>query len=334
VTKYTSDNSNFGADGPFFRIIREGLAGLADGEDYFDLLADDVVVEYVISVPGYPRRVAGRQAVINLYSGYDDYMAVHTADNLRVYRDPEASVAVLEYEVHGESVLTGRPYNNRFASIITIKDRKDAGDYAMNPQRDGQVQDRPDSFPGSFEVPCADACDGEVGSRACLVSERLLFVGRLLVGGNGVGGECFSFLAQAGLVVLGQGRPRVAGVVELPGPGEVAHAADLVQVIAGELLAQIRRAGDGLPARCAVAEARPGARFQAGQPDGDRSRGPRELLAGLGVFQCLARTVRPVGDQGLEPPHPGGERGVLGVVGAQQGSAGVGHRRVRVAEVV
>ena len=124
MTKYTRDSSNFGADGPFFRTIREGLQGLARGEDYFDLLADDVVVEYVISVPGYPRRVEGRQAVIDLYSGYDDYMTVHTADNLRVYRDPEASVVVLEYEVHGESVLTGRPYNNHFASIITIKDRK------------------------------------------------------------------------------------------------------------------------------------------------------------------------------------------------------------------
>jgi hypothetical protein len=33
---------------------------------------------------------------------------VHDADNLRVYRDPEASVVVLEYEVHGESVQTGR----------------------------------------------------------------------------------------------------------------------------------------------------------------------------------------------------------------------------------
>lgn len=124
MTRYIRDGSNFGADGPFFRVIREGLEGLAEGEDYFDLLADDVVFEYVISVPGYPRRVEGRQGVIDLYSGYDDYMTVHTADNLRVYRDPEASVAVLEYEVHGESVLTGRPYNNRFVSIITVKDHK------------------------------------------------------------------------------------------------------------------------------------------------------------------------------------------------------------------
>jgi ketosteroid isomerase-like protein len=124
VTKYTADGSNFGADGPFFAVIREGLKGLVDGEDYFDLLADDVVVEYVISVPGYPRRVEGRQGVIDLYRGYDDYMTVHAADNLRVYRDTEASVVVLEYEVHGKSVGTGRPYHNRFASIITVKDAK------------------------------------------------------------------------------------------------------------------------------------------------------------------------------------------------------------------
>jgi uncharacterized protein len=124
VTKYTSDSAPFGADSPFFRVIRDGLTGLADGEDYFDLLADDVVFEYVISVPGYPRRVEGRQNVIDLYRGYGDFMTMHTADNLRVYRDLEASVVVLEYEVHGEAVHTGRPYNNRFVSIITVKNRK------------------------------------------------------------------------------------------------------------------------------------------------------------------------------------------------------------------
>ncbi len=124
MTKYTDEKSNFGADGPFFRIIREGLEGFADGEDYFDLLAEDVVFEYVISVPGYPRRVEGRQNIIDLYSNYDNYMTVRTVDNLRVYRDREASVVVLEYEVHGESVQTGRPYNNHFVSVITIEDEK------------------------------------------------------------------------------------------------------------------------------------------------------------------------------------------------------------------
>jgi uncharacterized protein len=124
MTKYTNDSSNFGADGPFFRVIQQGLKGLVDGDDYFDLLADDVVFEYVISVPGYPRRLQGRQSIIDLFSGYDDYMSVHSADNLRVYRDPTASVVVLEYEVHGQSVETGRPYDNCFVSVVTIKDSK------------------------------------------------------------------------------------------------------------------------------------------------------------------------------------------------------------------
>jgi len=124
VTKHIEDSSNFGADGPFFHIIREGLKDLADGEDYFDLLADDVVFEYVISVPGYPKRVEGRQNIVDLYSDYDSFLTVHGADNLHVYRDAAASVVVLEYEVHGESVQTGRPYDNRFVSVVTIRDGK------------------------------------------------------------------------------------------------------------------------------------------------------------------------------------------------------------------
>ena len=62
MTKYTRDSSNFGADGPFFRVIREGLKGLAGGEDYFDLLAGDVVFEHVIDpiavfdASGWPER--------------------------------------------------------------------------------------------------------------------------------------------------------------------------------------------------------------------------------------------------------------------------------------
>ena len=75
-------------------------------------------------MPGYPRRVEGRRGIVELYSDYGDYMTMRSADNLRVYRDREADVVILEYEVHGEAAQSGRPYDNRFVSIITIKDRK------------------------------------------------------------------------------------------------------------------------------------------------------------------------------------------------------------------
>lgn len=33
-------------------------------------------------------------------------------------------MVVLEYAVHGRAVGTGRAYDNRFVSVITIRDRK------------------------------------------------------------------------------------------------------------------------------------------------------------------------------------------------------------------
>lgn len=118
------DIEDFAALEPFFQIIQEGLAGLVDGGHFFDLLADEAIFEYVISVPGYPRRVEGRKAVAELYRGYGTTMVLHSADDLAVHHDREASVVVLEYAVHGRAVRTGRPYDNRFVSVITIRDRK------------------------------------------------------------------------------------------------------------------------------------------------------------------------------------------------------------------
>ncbi|GAA2563822.1 hypothetical protein GCM10010435_39950 [Winogradskya consettensis] len=118
------DLGDFVALEPFFRIVEQGLAGLVDGGHYFDLLADDVVFEYVISVPGYPRRVAGREAVAELYRGYGANLVLHSADELAAHHDREKSVVVLEYAVHGRVVATGSAYTNRFVSVVTIQNRK------------------------------------------------------------------------------------------------------------------------------------------------------------------------------------------------------------------
>ena len=61
------DIEDFRALDPFFRIIEQGLQGLADGDHVFELLTDDVVFDFVITVPNYPRRVVGRENLIELY---------------------------------------------------------------------------------------------------------------------------------------------------------------------------------------------------------------------------------------------------------------------------
>jgi ketosteroid isomerase-like protein len=51
-------------------------------------------------------------------------IVLHGSDELAVHRDREALVVVLEYAVHGQAVSAGHAYDNRFVSVITIKDRK------------------------------------------------------------------------------------------------------------------------------------------------------------------------------------------------------------------
>ncbi|MGC1405191.1 MAG: hypothetical protein WA938_00435 [Candidatus Dormiibacterota bacterium] len=64
------DLEDFRALDPFFRIIEQGLRGLVDGDHFFNLLAHDVVFDFIITVPDYPRQVVGRDNLIELYRGY------------------------------------------------------------------------------------------------------------------------------------------------------------------------------------------------------------------------------------------------------------------------
>jgi uncharacterized protein len=108
---------------PFFRVIEEGLDGLVDGGHFFDLLADDVVFEFIITVPGYPRRVQGRDQLIELYRGYQGAFFLDRCFDLRAHRADDSTVT-LEYASEGRAVASGRPYANRYVSVVTIKDRK------------------------------------------------------------------------------------------------------------------------------------------------------------------------------------------------------------------
>ena len=115
---------DFAALDPFFRVIEQGLDGLAGPGHFFDLLAEDAVFEYVITVPGYPRRVEGRAAVAELYRPYGDALVLDRCYDLAVHHDPAQGTVVLEYASEGKVVATGASYGNRYISVLTLRDRE------------------------------------------------------------------------------------------------------------------------------------------------------------------------------------------------------------------
>ena len=117
----------FSALDPFFDIVMRGLAGRVDGDHYFDAIAPQAVFEFRYRFPGYPTKVVGREALMALYSGYGDGISLHGAGALVVNVSRSAGVVILEYEVQGAAVRSGKVYENRFISVVTIADRKIVG---------------------------------------------------------------------------------------------------------------------------------------------------------------------------------------------------------------
>jgi ketosteroid isomerase-like protein len=117
----------FSALDPFFDIVMRGLTGFVDGDHYSDTIAPDAVFEFRYRFPGYPTKVAGRDALMALYAGYGKNMRLHGAGGLVVNISQTSGVVILEYEVQGNAVRSGKPYENRFISVVKIEGRKIIG---------------------------------------------------------------------------------------------------------------------------------------------------------------------------------------------------------------
>jgi hypothetical protein len=57
----------FTALDPFFDIVQQGLAGQVDGEHYFDTIAENAVFEFRYIFPGWPQKVASREALMAVF---------------------------------------------------------------------------------------------------------------------------------------------------------------------------------------------------------------------------------------------------------------------------
>ena len=108
---------------PYFALVRKALGDLADGEPFFDILADDIVYEVRYDL-GWPRVVRGRANLMDQFEGYVGSIHLQSADELIVNKADNGRVVVIEYEIHGTILATGARYENRFCSIIELGKRK------------------------------------------------------------------------------------------------------------------------------------------------------------------------------------------------------------------
>ena len=114
----------FEALNPLSEVAMDGSHGLVDGDHYFNTIAEDAFFEFRYHFPGWPLTIRGRANLIASFSGYGKTIKLHSGEPLVVHRSEDSRVVILEYEVHGEILSTGLPYDNRLISVVTIDKRK------------------------------------------------------------------------------------------------------------------------------------------------------------------------------------------------------------------
>lgn len=119
-----SGHSIFRPAQPYFDLVRDALGDVVDGAHFFDCVSDDIIYEVLYDFPGWPRVIQGKSKLMESFREYGKHIVLQSADHLVKHVTDNGGTVVIEYQVHGTIISSGRPYDNRFCSIIGIVNRR------------------------------------------------------------------------------------------------------------------------------------------------------------------------------------------------------------------
>lgn len=107
----------------FSEMLKVALADKLrpEARDFLEMMAEDAVMEFPYSPEGIVRRLRGRAEVAAHLSGLGQLLDLHGVTAATVHGGA-ANVVVLEFEGFGQGRATGRPYEQRYVSVITLAD--------------------------------------------------------------------------------------------------------------------------------------------------------------------------------------------------------------------
>jgi uncharacterized protein len=96
-------------------LLAHDMAGFAG------LWAAEGTMEFPFAPEGYPERLDGRDAVTEYLRDYTDHVDLRAITRRTVHQTLDPEVVVVEFEVDGVAVRTGRSYRMRYISVITVR---------------------------------------------------------------------------------------------------------------------------------------------------------------------------------------------------------------------
>ena len=93
-----------------------------DAETFPDMFAVDGVLEYPYAPPGLDTPVAGRDAIIANFQRIRELLRIDGVTDVAEIEVNDPDLVVLEFSGRGEGLLTKEAYNQRYISVIRMRD--------------------------------------------------------------------------------------------------------------------------------------------------------------------------------------------------------------------
>lgn len=89
---------------------------------FTDMFATDGVLEYPFAPPGLKTPLVGRDAIVANFQTLKKWFRVDSVTEVVVHETGDSQFLMIEFAAQGEGLMTKQPYNQRYISVIRVRD--------------------------------------------------------------------------------------------------------------------------------------------------------------------------------------------------------------------
>lgn len=91
---------------------------------WMELWHEEAVFEYPFAPDGFPQQVSGKQAIFDNFKDFPNTIKFFEFTDVQMHPTLNPDTLIIEFACRGRAVTTGKPYNQRYISVVQMADGK------------------------------------------------------------------------------------------------------------------------------------------------------------------------------------------------------------------
>ncbi len=95
-----------------------------DIPQWIELFHEDAVFEYPFAPPGFPQAFRGKVVLFEQFKDFPKMFHFDEFTDVQMHQTLDSEVLIVEFSGRGKVLTTGKPYNQRYISVVQMRDGK------------------------------------------------------------------------------------------------------------------------------------------------------------------------------------------------------------------